>query len=43
MLRHGTPRVAPAFEAQVVDDLPCEAHDLRVDVIVTERRVIRPV
>jgi 5-formyltetrahydrofolate cyclo-ligase len=41
-LRPGTPRVALAFEAQVVDELPCEDHDLRVDAIVTERRVIRP-
>jgi 5-formyltetrahydrofolate cyclo-ligase len=41
-LREGTPRVALAFEAQVVDELQCETHDRRVDVIVTERRVIRP-
>ena len=40
--REGVPRVALAFEAQIVDQLPCEAHDLPVTVIVTEDRVIRP-
>ena len=40
--RPGTPWVALAFEAQLVDELPCEAHDLAVTVIVTEKRVIRP-
>jgi 5-formyltetrahydrofolate cyclo-ligase len=32
--------VAPAFEAQVVDEIPQEPHDLRVHALVTERRVI---
>lgn len=40
--RRGTPRIALAFDLQVVDDLPCEAHDLAVDIIVTETRVSRP-
>jgi 5-formyltetrahydrofolate cyclo-ligase len=40
--RPGTPWVALAFEAQLVDELPCEAHDLAVTAIVTETRVIRP-
>ena len=40
--RRGTPRIALAFDLQVVDDLPCEAHDLAVDIIVTETRVTRP-
>jgi 5-formyltetrahydrofolate cyclo-ligase len=40
--RPGTPWVALAFEAQLVDELPCEAHDLAVTAIVTEKRVIRP-
>ena len=40
--REDVPRVALAFEAQIVDELPCEAHDLPVTVIVTEDRVIRP-
>jgi 5-formyltetrahydrofolate cyclo-ligase len=41
-LRPGTPRVALAFETQIVDALPSAPHDLRVDTIVTETRVIRP-
>ena len=40
--RRGTPRIALAFDLQVVDDLPCAAHDLSVDIIVTETRRIRP-
>ena len=42
LTRPEVPRVALAFEAQIVDELPCEAHDLPVTVIVTEARVIRP-
>lgn len=34
-------KVALAFEAQLLDDLPTEATDMPVDAIVTERRVIR--
>jgi len=33
--------VAPAFELQVVPQLPRDVHDRRVDIIVTEKRVIR--
>lgn len=40
--RPGVPRIALAFEAQVVVRLPCEPHDLKMDAIVTESRVIRP-
>jgi len=40
-LTPGTPRVALAFEAQIADELPSEPHDIGVDVIVTEERVIR--
>jgi 5-formyltetrahydrofolate cyclo-ligase len=40
--RDRVPRVALAFEAQIVDVLPCEPHDLPVTAIVTEDRVIRP-
>ena len=40
--RPSVPRVALAFEAQIVDDIPCEPHDLPVTAIVTETRVIRP-
>jgi 5-formyltetrahydrofolate cyclo-ligase len=34
--------VALAFETQLVPAIDCEAHDLPVTAIVTERRVIRP-
>jgi 5-formyltetrahydrofolate cyclo-ligase len=40
-LRPGTPRIAVAFHLQVVDDVPGEEHDLRVDALVTERGVMR--
>ncbi len=39
--RPGIPWVALAFEAQLVDELPCEPHDLAVGSVVTEARVIR--
>jgi len=39
--RPGVPWVALAFEAQLVNELPCEPHDLAVGAIVTETRVIR--
>ena len=42
LMRPGVPRVALAFEAQIVDVLPCEPHDLAVTAVVTESRVIRP-
>ncbi len=39
--RPQTSWVALAFEVQLVDDLPAEPHDLPVDVVVTEQRVLR--
>ncbi len=42
LTRPGTPRVALAFEVQLVPGICCEPHDLPVTAIVTERRVIRP-
>jgi len=39
--RAGVPWVALAFEAQLVDELPCEPHDLAVGAVVTEARLIR--
>lgn len=39
--RPGIVWVALAFEAQLVDELPCEPHDLAVGAVVTEARVIR--
>jgi len=38
--RPGIPWVALAFEAQLVDELPCEPHDLACGVLVTEERTI---
>lgn len=35
-------KVALAFEAQIVDSLPTDESDIPVDLIVTEKRVIRP-
>lgn len=35
-------RVGLCFDAQVAERLPLEAHDQPMDVVVTERRVIRP-
>jgi 5-formyltetrahydrofolate cyclo-ligase len=32
--------IAVVFDDEVVDDLPCEPHDARVDWVVTERRVL---
>jgi 5-formyltetrahydrofolate cyclo-ligase len=41
--RSGVPVVALAFECQIVPAIPSEPHDVPMDVIVTEQRVIRPV
>jgi 5-formyltetrahydrofolate cyclo-ligase len=40
LLRRETPRVAGAFDEQIVAQVPAAAHDLGVDVIVTPTRVI---
>jgi 5-formyltetrahydrofolate cyclo-ligase len=40
-LKKQTPVIAPAYEEQVVDSIPSEPHDIRVQMIVTDRRVIR--
>ncbi|MFA4964642.1 MAG: 5-formyltetrahydrofolate cyclo-ligase [Thermoleophilia bacterium] len=42
LTRPGIPWVALAFECQLVDELPCEPHDLAMTAVVTEARVIRP-
>ncbi|MCG2709924.1 MAG: 5-formyltetrahydrofolate cyclo-ligase [Thermodesulfovibrionales bacterium] len=34
------PIIAPAYEEQIVDDIPSEPHDIKVDKIVTDKRVI---
>lgn len=33
--------VALAFECQIIDDVPCEQHDISVEYIVTEKRIIQ--
>lgn len=33
--------VAPAYEEQIIDSVPSESHDIKVGMIVTDRRVIR--
>jgi 5-formyltetrahydrofolate cyclo-ligase len=40
LLPRQAPRIAGAFEAQIVGEVPAAPHDLSVDVIVTEARVI---
>lgn len=35
------PVIAPAYEEQLAASVPSEPHDIRVDMIVTDRRVIR--
>ena len=40
LLRAQVPRVAGAFEGQLVDAVPAAPHDIGVDCIVTERRLL---
>jgi 5-formyltetrahydrofolate cyclo-ligase len=40
-LTRDVPVVAPAYEEQIIDSIPSEPHDIRADMIVTDRRVIR--
>jgi 5-formyltetrahydrofolate cyclo-ligase len=35
-------KIALAFDFQVLDEVPAEAHDARMDFIVTETRVVNP-
>jgi len=35
-------RIALAFDFQVLDEVPAETHDARMDFIVTETRVVNP-
>ena len=35
------PKIALAFEEQIAEDIPAESHDMKVDIIVTDERVIR--
>jgi 5-formyltetrahydrofolate cyclo-ligase len=36
-----TEKIALCYEGQLVPDLPCEPHDISMDVIVTDRRLLR--
>ena len=39
-LSNTTRKVALAFECQIIQQIPVEAHDRHVDIIVTEKRII---
>jgi len=36
------PIIALAYEEQLVDEIPSETHDIKIDMIVTDKRVITP-
>jgi 5-formyltetrahydrofolate cyclo-ligase len=38
----GLPKLGLAFDCQIVDALPAQPHDVPMDAVVTETRVIRP-
>lgn len=35
------PLIAPAYEEQIIDSIPSEPHDIKVQMIVTDRQLIR--
>jgi 5-formyltetrahydrofolate cyclo-ligase len=37
-----TPIIALAYEEQLVDEIPSEPHDIKIDIIITDKRVIKP-
>lgn len=39
-MKNKIPIIAPAYEEQIVDDIPSEPHDVKVTKIVTDKRVI---
>jgi len=41
LLKKETSRIALAFELQIIDEVPMGYFDQRVDIIVTEKRIIR--
>jgi 5-formyltetrahydrofolate cyclo-ligase len=36
-----TPKIALAYEEQIIDSIPSEQHDVKMDIIVTDKRIIR--
>ena len=36
------PIIALAYEEQIVDQIPAEAHDIKVDMIITDKKIIKP-
>ncbi len=36
------PIIALAYEEQIVDSIPSELHDVKVDMIITDKRIIKP-
>ncbi|MEC4675799.1 MAG: 5-formyltetrahydrofolate cyclo-ligase [Nitrospirota bacterium] len=40
-MKKNIPVVAPAYEEQIVESVPAEPHDVKIGMIVTDRRVIR--
>jgi len=41
-LKTDTPKIAVAFEMQIVAQLPAEPHDVKVDAIITEKGIYGP-
>jgi 5-formyltetrahydrofolate cyclo-ligase len=42
LLRPDAPRIAGVFDLQIVERVPATAHDLTVDLMVTETRILAP-
>jgi 5-formyltetrahydrofolate cyclo-ligase len=42
LLRPDAPRIAGVFDLQIVERVPATAHDLTVDLMVTESRILAP-
>jgi 5-formyltetrahydrofolate cyclo-ligase len=40
MQKH-VPVIAPAYEEQIIDSIPSESHDIKVQMIITDRQLIR--
>ncbi|MEA1928692.1 MAG: 5-formyltetrahydrofolate cyclo-ligase, partial [Candidatus Auribacterota bacterium] len=39
-VRPDTRKIALAFEKQIIDSIPSESHDVKMDLIITEKRVV---